>query len=52
MYWGRSLVNDERDFVLPWDLVKDVEEGVLDRKRTPGRYKQIKHSEFGCLLSV
>ena len=45
MYWGKTLINEERDFVLPWSLVKDVEEGVLDRKRTPSRYKQTKQSK-------
>jgi len=45
MYWGKTLINEERDFVLPWSLVKDVEGGVLDRKRTPSRYKQTRQSE-------
>jgi hypothetical protein len=45
MYWGKTLINEERDFVLPWSLVKDVEEGVLDRKRTPSRYKQTRQSK-------
>jgi hypothetical protein len=45
IYWGKSLVEDERDFMLPWDLVRDAEQGVLEGKRLPGSYRKIVKSE-------
>jgi hypothetical protein len=32
--------------MLPWDLVRDAEQGVLEGKRLPGSYRKIVKSEL------
>lgn len=45
IHWGRALVEDEMDFMLPWDIIRDREQGVLDGKKRPSKYTKIRKSE-------
>jgi hypothetical protein len=45
IHWGVECLQDNRDFVLPFDIVYEWERGDLGGKKVPTKYTKIKKSE-------
>ncbi len=46
VYWGTRLISGERkDFRLPFDIMSEFREGILEGKKVPGKYMKLRRSE-------
>ncbi len=47
--YGEWFLNTKRDFSLPYDIIFELDHGLIDRKRTPLPYTVIKSSILSSL---